>query len=334
MYFSKSRLWLTVLGAALAFRVQAQQTIIFSKPSDLPANKSASFLPGSQHQAGNYNAPRHLFNVDDTEDLPLPQAQVSNNNDPSVRDALNKRKNWTLLTPEQILGIQTPEQILGVPDKTGEKNLSLEEQYLLRESRSTAMLSTAATNGHSSAPLWRDTPEANPFETKSKSDEIPTFRQSLVKSEMDTRSFGHFLNTANSANSGLRPDEKLNANWNSVFIQPRQPKPTEDQLAGMERFRTLMEPNSPPDKTPVPTRFSATPAPAPDPYLQPMPAVNPAGRGIPSLANEFSSPGGIKPLPGIATQPPKPVATRPSSQAQLPPWMRDDPPAHNPNRNF
>jgi hypothetical protein len=79
----------------------------------------------------------------------------------------------------------------------------------------------------------------------------------------------------------------------------------------------------------VPTRFSTPTLPVVDPFLQPLPVVNPVGRSIAPLENEFSRPTGIKPMPGVSTLPPKPVATKPSWQAQLPPWLKDGPPAHN-----
>jgi hypothetical protein len=315
-------------AATLAVRVPAQQTIIFSKPSDLPANKANAFLPGVERRAGDYNAPRSLFN-DYTPNLPMPKPLFQNNNNASVREALDKRKNWTLLTPEQILGIQTPEQILGVPEKNSDKKLSLEEQFLLREGRTTAM---SATNGRAgNTALLRELTDGNPFEPKNKNDENNPFSREPQKMEPGTRYFNQLLNAQDAAGNG--PDEKPSSPWNNTFTQPNQPsrpKETPEQLADLERFRALMEPTTPPDKVEVPTRFSAVKASVPDPFLQPLPVVNPAGRAVPSLENIFSRPAGIKPLPGISTPPPTPVATKPNWQAQLPPWMKDGPPSHNP----
>src|SRR5258708_3808044 len=126
MYFFPIRPVLMLAATALALAAPAQETIIFTKPADLSANKANAFLPANQHQVGDYNAPRQLFN-DYTPDLPMPKPLRLNNNNVSVKEALDRRKNWTLLTPEQILGIQTAEEILGVPDKTGADKLSLEE---------------------------------------------------------------------------------------------------------------------------------------------------------------------------------------------------------------
>jgi hypothetical protein len=330
MYFFPSRLIFVLALAAMAFSAPAQQTIIFSKPADLSSDKANSFLPGANHHAGDYNAPVELFH-DYTPDLPMPP-RMFNNNDASVQEALDKRKNWTLLTPEQILGVQTPEEILGVDDRSEEKKLPLEEQFLLRERRETAF---AATNGRAANIDWRGTTDDNPFDPKNKNDGSDAFSEAQAKMQPGQRYFNQLLDAQNAApNSTAAPDEKSSSAWSSVFAQPDQPKQTPEQLADMERFRALMEPSAPPDKATVQTSFSVPAAPPMDPFLQPAPVINPAGRDIAPLDNVFSRPTGITPLPGISTPPPKPVAVTPSWQAQLPPWMQSGPPAQNPNRNF
>lgn len=311
----------------LAFSASAQQTIIFSKPADASASKANAFMPSADHHVGDYNAPHEFFH-DNTPDLPLPSPViVPGANAPSVKEALDRRRNWTLLTPEQILGIQTPEQILGLPEKPEEKNLSLEQRFLLRESRATAMV---ATNGRAGGQIWRERDENNnPFAFKNKNDESNPFRQPPPKMEPGARYFNQLLNARDAAAS---PDEKPLSPWNSGgFAQPDQPKATPEQLADMERFRAMLEPVSPPDKVQVTTRFSP---PAPDSFLQLAPVVNPNGRSIAPLENVFSKPTGISPLPGISTPAPKVTASKPSWQAQLPPWLTEGPQAHNPNRNY
>jgi len=75
------------------------------------------------------------------------------------------------------------------------------------------------------------------------------------------------------------------------------------------------------------------PTPAPDPFLQALPVVNPAGRGLTPFENSLSRPAGLQPLSGISTPAPKPAAVRPGWQAQPPPWMQSGPPA-KPNWNY
>jgi hypothetical protein len=320
---SKFLLSVVLLGAA-ACSVPAQQTIIFSKPADMSADKANAFLPGATHRAGDYNAPHALFN-DFTPDFPLPKPVFQNNNNASVQEALEKRKNWTLLTPEQILGIETPAQVLGVLDKTGEKKLSLTEQFLLRESQESAR---TATNGRpANAALPGDWSDRNPFENKDQNDAFNPSRHEPPKLEPGTRYFNKLPEAQDSAGES---EQKNSSPWNSVFAQPSRPKQTPEQLADMERFRALMEPPATPApavNADVPTRFSTTRVqpPAPNPFLEPVPVMNPAGRGVQPLEKIFSHPMGIKPLPPISTPPPATTTKKASWEAQSPPWIQNTP---------
>lgn len=320
---------LAALGMA-AVSALAQETVINSKPADVTSDKANSFLgdPKRQINAGDYNAPRKLFN-DYSPSLPMPRPLILNNQDPSAQDAWKKRKNWMLLTPEQILGVQTPEDILGIKDPNNEKKLSLEEQYLLRQGRSAAF---AATNGRTGTLPGND--GDNPF-TKKRDDQNPFSSGPFASRDLPTQAgsmkpLNSLFNSKVSDSFGGDERNKESA-WTSVFAQPSQPKLTLEQLADRERFRALMEPNSQPA---TPVRFSETLPPTPDPYLQPQPKFNPAGHSYSSLENNSARPTGINPLPGITGPAPKPVEKRPSWQAQPPPWLSDGPQAHNPNRNF
>ena len=191
MYFFPSRV-IVVFALAAAVAARAQQTIIFSKPADVPADKAkSSLLPTISYRASDFNAPHAFFN-NTLPDLPAPAPRPAlNNNDATVKDALDRRKNWTLMTPEQILGIQTPEQIMGMPDKAGGKKLSLEEQFLMRENQ-------AASGTHTNAALggaaWRGMDEANPFSAKDSPGEAYPFRQAQPKMEPGAKFFNGFLN--------------------------------------------------------------------------------------------------------------------------------------------
>ena len=319
-----------VAAVAVAAPAQQQQTIVFSKPADMPAEKAKpSYLPTISYRAGDFNAPHLLF----TNALPAPPAprpQANNNyNNAEALDALNRRKNWTLLTPEEILGIQTPEQVLGLPDKNAGKKLSLEEQFLQRENK--AAYGTRAKD-HPGGAAGRTMEEAGRFTAKDKPDEDAafSFRQPDQKPEPGTKFFNGFLNASGPE---ARPVENQGSAWNTAFTQPAQPKPTIEQQADMERFRAMMAPSPPPEQPQMATRFAAAPAPRPDPFLQAMPVVNPAGRGVAPLENSLSRPTGLQPLGGISTPPPAPAATRPSWQAQPPPWMQPGPPAR-PNWSY
>jgi hypothetical protein len=329
MYSFPNKVLAVSMMAALAFSARAQQTIIFSKPADVSPDKANSFMQPSEHHSGDYNAPREFFkdNTPDPSLLPPPPPQ---NNDPSVKEALDKRRNWTLLTPEQILGIQTPEEFLHGQNKIhdGEKKLSLEEQFLLRQSR--ARTASASNSLAINAP-WNRPESENPFALRTRDDENDPLHQSQKNMTPGSRYFNQLIN-ADNPDAG--PDGKPISPWGSAFAQSERNKATLEQQAAMERFRALMEPSVPPEKPVVTTRFSLPTATTPDPMIQAAAFVNPAGRAIEPLDNHYSKPTGITPLPAVSTPPSTPVTVRPSWQAQLPPWMTEGSQTHNPNRNF
>ena len=149
-----SNLLLILALGAVAVSARADETNLFSTPIDGPKSKTDSSTGSSQRQldAGNYNAPKHFFN-NYSPSLPMPRPVFLGNLDAASQDALNRSRNWALLTPEQILGMQTPEDILGLKKADSDKNLALEEQFLLRESRP---VDGAATNGRIGAISWHD----------------------------------------------------------------------------------------------------------------------------------------------------------------------------------
>jgi hypothetical protein len=344
-----SNLLLILALSAVAVSARADETNIFSSPTDGPKGKTDSSTGNSQRQldAGNYNAPKYFFN-NHSPSLPMPRPVFLGNLDAAAQDALNRSRNWALLTPEQILGMQTAEDIFGLKKPDSNKNLSLEEQFLLRESQP---VSGAVTNGRIGAISWQDS--SNPFQNKNNGnakDDQPLFSggafyQPDDQPEKDSaRYFRQFLK-ATGGGSGLgKKDSKQAANWSSAFAQPAPPRQTPAQLADMESFRAMLEPVSPPDKTAtdknpaVRTSFSTTPAmrdaDSSGSLFQPLPTFNSAGQSVGLLKDDITRPVGIKPLPGI-TGPEKITSdTRPAWQAQLPPWLLDGPPGHPASRNF
>jgi hypothetical protein len=323
--------WLPVaLLLTAAVSVPAQQTIIFSKPSDLSADKANSFMAGPQKTggAGDFGAPKSIFNNVSPGDFAAPPPPVVNPLNPSVIEALDKRKNWTLLTPEQILGIQTPEEIMGVKTKKDQQKLTLEEKFLLRQSDQQNL---EATNGRPGAAFWRAESDNGPFGSQNKNDAFSDARRGQPGGGKEDY-FKQFLNDGAEPAGGA--DHPPASAWTSAFAQPSQPKQTPEQIAVMERFRALMEPSSPPEQPSVQTRFGAGAGHAVDPNLEILPVINPAGHSILPLLNNSTRPMGIKPLPTVATPAPVAPPVRPSWEAQLPPWLRSGPPQHSINPGY
>lgn len=319
-------LMLALLAAAVS--ASAQQTIVFSKPAEVSAEKANSFKENSTHRGSDsHRAPATVFN-DDSQAMMATQSPVYRTPDPSVQEALNKRKNWTLLTPEEILGVPTAAQIMGVADFKNERKLSLEEKYLLRESR------TAATNraaagvamllNRNAVRASQGINEPNPYSRSAASrleHMLPPGSESLLSVGQSETASDNLPGTA----------QKPTSIWSGPFTQPTPIKPSPEQVANLERFRAMMEPASPPDNAAA-ARFSATPKRAANPNLQSL--VNPAGRAVEPLRDNISRPTGLKPLPGVSTPSQTPTPKRPEWQAQLPPWMQDGPPKRNPSQGY
>jgi hypothetical protein len=254
--------------------------------------------------------------------------------DPSVAEALNKRNNWRLLTPEQIMGVQTAEEIMGVADRGTEPKRSLEEKFLLRQLPGSR---GGATNSRSGA-LTRE--DRNPFE-QNRDGQFP-FKQKAA-SQMDD------VTPKNSTWSWGQPKPKPDENfpgetdggpanntiWKSAFAQPERAVPfgqSPEEMAKMERFRALMNPPAP--SAPAPTRVSPAPVSAPAFFEASQPTFNPAGRSAVTVQANIAKPTGIKPLPAATGSTLAPQTKKPEWQAQPPPWMTDKPQPQTRVRNY
>jgi hypothetical protein len=249
----------------------------------------------------------------------------------SLKDELNRRKNWTLMTPEDILGVPTAEKILGLPDPTGDDKRTPEEGYLRRQKLAAGLSSANVLHRLNSSGQRND---ANPFAPRDQTDQHGQFDANGQAVGLDGRPdartdaaarkyFDRLVNAP--AASPFGASRNANSTWASAFDQPAPlPKPNLDQIASMERFKAMMEPSSPPEKVTVPTRFSTSPLPTTDPNLQHTPLFNPLGQSYSPLQSSISRPTGITPLPTLSTPNYKPAAPK-KSLAELPPWLSKDP---------
>lgn len=345
MKLSPFKLLMVLAVASAGWPLMAQESIIYSPPSDEKSDQPNPIMvnPDRQVSAGDYNAPRKIFN-NFAPILPMPQPIYYGNTDPAVLDALNKRRNWTLLTPAQILGVQTPEEILGLDSLKPENKMSLDQQFLMRlESKSASGVNAGiATYGttpdHSEYNKYDGSDPSgrgNPF-NRAKNNKLDFSSGStgngLLKagqSDAQDNYFKQFFNEVDSASSRQQTSgfqQRSDSPWTSPFAQPNQPKISQDQIDAMDRFRALMNPGASPNATPI--SYSTPAKPVPDPYLQKQPQYNPVGRSFAPLGSDAAGPTGIQPLPGLTGPTQKSAAGRPSWQAQMPPWMQGGPQPH------
>lgn len=315
---------------AASLPLAAQETIVYSKPSDAKEEKTDDSINDKERKinSGDYNAPRQVFN-DFSPNLPGPRPSYFGNMDPAVRDALNKRKNWTLLTPEQILGVQTPEDILGIKDQSTEK-LSLEDQYLLRISTTGTGATTDQKSGNatrrddnnSRLDARNSSGNNNPFDRYKNDNPLFSPNQMANPQIQDqSKDIGQFFN------SPAADQQQGDSIWTSKFAQPSQPKISPEQTARMDRFRAMLELAPAPDRTASQVRYPTTPSTStkPDSFFEKQPQFNPRGGSASLLEDNSTRPVGIQPLPGITGPRLKPETKRPDWQAQLPPWMKEGP---------
>lgn len=358
----RSILMMLALGA-VCLRLSAQQSIIVSQPADAgnsgKADKSShknshSSLLDYFSQESDSNRDIHVH----AGDFNAPQSFFHNNNSPSFSmphpvyfsrqsiEAANKDKNWTLLTPAEILGVQTPEEILGINNK--DQNLSLDEQFLQRLHKNS---SAGATNGGPAGVNfnWQNNDNNDPFANNDSSgwnntsDNNSPFRRlnSTDGSALSSGRTGSFQppdpssglsRLFNQANTSSSDQQGANSIWTSPFARPSQPRSqtSQEQRDAMQRFRALMEPESSPNKTAMPVRYSSASKSksASASFFNNQPAYNPAGGSADQLLDNASRPEGLQSLPRVGAPKMKTETTRPAWQAQLPPWMRKGPPQH------
>ena len=299
----------------------AQQTIQFSKPVDQDLGKANSFLqPSSKLSPGAFNAPAPVFgdrtptvSFDTLPGAPAPATIMNSSQWQKKQDA---SRNWSLMTPEEILNVPTPEKILGITDPRDDPKISAEQRFLQREQQNDI---TAASNSLVRA------------ERNSRNDQIQfsdansPFGQTWGRSSADLAKKQNGLFGDWNPNVQANTDQSAVSSWSSPFGQPL-PKPTPEALAGMERFRAfqaLMD-GTDSERAPVP-RSASYQAAAASSRQQTLPTDRPTQRSpFGALEDSISRPVQLAPLDGITSsrlaKPPKST-----SLVQPPPWMKDGP---------
>jgi hypothetical protein len=319
-----------VLSAAAQ---QSGQSIIFSAPQTDDAQSATPSLAPQNSQMpvlpGTLQAPVSPFNYgapNDPPALPPPQANASANQ--QMNKLLEERKNWALMTPEEIFGVTATEKLLQPPERDAmgrEKNQTQLERYLDREDQ----LQAGSTNG------WQNDKEDSPWNFSRDRDKANPFNTSRYGTDDAAHNLDRLLNGRR--NTDISPNQNGNVSWDS-FSTPAQQTPEKqnlEQMAAMERFRQLLEPSPAPAAPSPDGGFFPVPNTVEDPNItQPDFVPNPAGTSFTPLTSGIGKPAGLTPLPGIVTATPQPV-TVPAWTPQPPPWLLQGPqPFTMPQRKF
>lgn len=327
---------LAVMGAMTAV---AQPTIQFSVPVDTNQASLSSDMRNSSRSkklsAGDYNAPVPVFGkFGASSSFDQLDGSAVYNSDTSAnarkwKQFLDGKKNWTLMTPEEIMGVQTPENVLGIENSKDDQKLSPAEKFLARQNRQSAGM---ATNGlMRSDYAWSANSTADFFNRRD--DQSGLLKPDGGTDFKELRGINQAYKLA-PASSLSGSDQQTSFAGNNPFGLPTPAaKATSDQLESMDRFRDLLEPGSPPEKAAGASSFVATPTaghPATtfggssDSLFQSPLVVNPVGHSFQPLSSDVSKPAGITPLGGI-TRSQTPPVKKSALQAKLPPWLSDSP---------
>jgi hypothetical protein len=313
--------------------LQAGQTIWFSSPRSDAVNSNVPTLspkPPESPDFGNNSEIPVPFDLDGPPVAVPPRSgklALSPAEQAQMQDLSDRRKNWILLTPAEILGTTTPEKILGIHeyDAAGRpKYLTAMERYTERRNQMLAANTNAFQNGNSS-PAWnfsqnrRDPSDV--FNPNNGGLEIPALMANpLFNSKPDDRTLAK---------------QGQNGGESKLFGSPTPlPAPDPAQQMNMDRFRQLLGSSPSPSPAATPSlndKMFSLPEMSPDIKLG-QPSLNPMGALFPPLNSSVGKPASLPTLPsalGLSYTSSRPAA----AWAQQPPWMSTDPLAA-PQRKF
>lgn len=305
VHFTVRQLALAVV-LTLGHSASAQQTVDVTPSSNSDEAETTRPVPAALAAPSSILGNRAV-NFDQ---LPTgPQAIILNDNSAQWKKFLDERKNWALMTPREIMGVPTPESILGVQDLDDELGLTVEQRYLRRLDRGSESGATNSASRGANDDLDRDL--------------------KLIGNRDDAGRLGSFssftgIDAANSVKNGGalkggRGDGNQTAAvsaWSSAFqSQTVGAKETQEQLAGMERFREFMGGSAAP-KTATLSASAGVIATA-DAKARTT-ASEQASHTYTTVGDSFGKPTVLIPF-GQAT--PLPTTTKKVSWVQPPPWL-------------
>ena len=347
--FANLTRWLLIAGVTLAaaYAAQAQhagrrpgQAIIFSSADDDDVSSNMPSLaakpPGMLDFANTVQSPVLKFGAaSETEPQPGPQTPaISPAQAQRMQRLLDERKNWALLTPEEILGLPTQGKIPGVPDRDAfgqPKNKTVVAQYYERQEQLRARTNNDNYGAPDSAPRWD-------FSGSRELPMNPNIWTPAGSRPGNSALMNQLLN--GTPDSRPAPAQAPERGWSKSFNLPAPPPgPTPEQQAAMEQFRQLLQPHSLPGGIakapalgrPIFSSPSTTPNPAPG-----QSAVIPIGASFTPLSSGIAMPAGVTPLPGLLGQNNTALPMlAPEWKPQAPPWMSSAPqPGAIPQRKF
>jgi hypothetical protein len=321
---SKSKLsWSLSLVAtgAMVLSVSAQeagQTITFSTPQSHDAQELAPSLVSRNSDLpvlpGTLLAPIRAFSsgasIGDEQPLPPVFSSRQQRSNPSSAD----RPNWTLMTPEEILGVANTEQGLQTPERDAfgrEKKKTPMERYLDRENQA-RLGANSATND------WGNDRADSPWKLSRDDGNTSSFGRRLDATADPVQNLARFLDIQQNRNGRGNQNGNSDGKTFDAFARKKAADDKLEQQATMQRFREMLQPGSGPSAD---SQYFAKPAPVVNPnYTVPDFVPNPVGASFKPLSSSIGRPTGLTPLPDAFTTRPQSVEV-PSWKPQPPPWV-------------
>jgi len=330
-----------VLVAAFSAQVQyatlqAGQAICFSTPRNDTVSSNVPTLSPKSLESLDFSKISDVplpfdFNEPpvDTPSLSVPLT-ISPTEKAQLQVLSDRRKNWILLTPAEILGATTPEKILGIQehDAAGQqKKFTALERYSKRQNQMPSANTNSFQNGDSS-PAWDF--------SRNRRDQSDVFNP--INGELKNPAFMENAPLNSGLDSRTLPWQNQNGDQSKLFgSRMPLPAPNAAQQLNLERFRQLLG-SSP---SPVP---AATPSlndkmfSLPEMSLNVKPgqsSLSPIGASFTPLNSGIGKPVNLPTLSsawGLSY-----TSSRPASAwaPQPPPWMSaDQQPFAVPQRKF
>ena len=166
----------------------------------------------------------------------LPVSPLTPEQQKVLQHSFDNQKNWTLLTPEEILNVPTAQKILGIPDPDDEQKMTVTERYLKRLNDRQSMAASNAFQLSSRTALDEDSTWTT---RNNKAKDITTSPDGLTdpkSGKMVLDIWGRAFRVTPDS-----PDDQRDPIWNSAFSHPPiVPKTDEEQAAETQRFRILL----------------------------------------------------------------------------------------------
>jgi hypothetical protein len=273
--------------------------------ADLPSELRAPASYNSQDFTADFTAPPQAF-------VPAVSAAQSQR----LKTMLDARNNWALETPEQILGVETPEKILNIPDRDAagqQKNLTAVDRYYQRMNQTQADAFRAGDENNAGQSNQQDA-EKN---SRVDADIFNPANGRLGAS-------GQILNqpTVAAPDNSILAGQGDESSWSKLFgsSQPSS-APDPAQLAAMNRFKQLLQPNA--SAAPTPADSSTYSPYAPRDYRHGQPAANQLAISFAPLSSGIGTPSGLSVRGGSQNnwKPPAPPAWAPKPA----PWLSKKP---------